>query len=296
MFHHLEHTICMPCLDSYVTSRLTKYVANSKMDCLCGCGEDMSEEDTHNASNWAQIYGKARLEQQCPHCASPWVASGKHHEHLMCPMCTEKNPLKRVVHGKRARVCLFCKAPLALFSSHQCVELDLNALREYHREVNQQPGQAYSLIKPCPICYTLILRNEGCPHMSCRACRARFCWDFYQDLAISRKCSCDLKKTSLWGGIKWGVSTVCTTIFGVFYIPAKIHHHYVVLPRQQARYKRLQVEEAVRSRGVDVVVEQSNFGALCVLNDVPRGKGVEGRLDGVQVRGFGLVYQDCILI
>lgn len=73
---------------------------------------------------------------------------------------------------KCATQCPFCKEP-AHTSGTEC-----DAFKRFHSaERGYKRFAAFHLgSKRCPKCRILIIKNKGCPHMTCKSCGFQFCW------------------------------------------------------------------------------------------------------------------------
>ena len=103
-----------------------------------------------------------------------------------CKCCGERLQL----NNKRYRFYYICKQKkCSKFNNKICIGCD-KPFHFFHRCDNQNSTEIIKkikkrIIKPCPGCYTLIEKNEGCNHICCSVCKKDFCWVCRKDFDVN---------------------------------------------------------------------------------------------------------------
>jgi hypothetical protein len=191
---HVRDVICRPCLELHITSQAALQNWDSITCPQVGCETVLSHADLQIFASVEvferyDISTSRRVVEADPDfvpCPNPRCSSGG--------LVDAQSSLIFECSSCNSITCLKCKTADHPGLSHG-QNLRSTALRNARTASNKwQDEQATQeligrIAKPCPNthCGVNVQKDGGCDHMTCRACRHEFCWDFMADWAQIRR-------------------------------------------------------------------------------------------------------------
>jgi hypothetical protein len=227
---------CVPCMTQYlhlqIEEKTTNMTANWTIRCPClldGCevstldiekvlsagGTD--EYDAETKTKMLAKFHKFALDLEIQHDPSKVFCPGRDCSGVATiPSSSSRRRLFFSSHNAKCQdckhsFCIKCHNSHGRFTS--CDNVSESQFNTWRRTTRQG-------CKKCPGCRMYIEKNDGCNHMSCRACGAQFCWICLGNIHNSGSIKC--KMFSIGAKEFWGDRTVTRAVTKTLAVPGAL--------------------------------------------------------------------------
>ena len=241
-----EHSCCSSCLSQYAYLEL---VVSNRFELMCphsSCPAKASDEVLMSLlgcdayENFKRRAAKTRAGFVCPQCDTIMVI-GEFNPKLKT--CTDA-----LCEKCGTRLCLYCRERIAVartppvessfggndsekvpigFGQLNCImkrkrrECEHVCSNEAAIRLARFAQNPRNCVKPCPQCFMLLHRYDGCLHMTCSGpmgCRAEFCWLCLTPKVLAHDCRVDVEPSlfsKARSRVSQAVSSVAHSIYGL---------------------------------------------------------------------------------